>query len=52
MFDSKNVIGICAGHTHNEAIDSFRNKLQIVAGSNFNGADIVIHFEPYNAEKE
>ena len=52
VFDSKNVIGICAGHTHNEVIDSFRNKLQIVAGSNFNGADIVIHFEPYNAEEE
>ena len=47
VFESKNVIGICAGHTHEEMIDFYQGKLQIVTGANFNGEDVIIDFTPY-----
>lgn len=47
VFESENVIGICAGHTHEEVIDSYQDKLQIVGGANYSGEDVVVHFVPY-----
>ena len=40
------VIGVYAGHMHDEAIDFFNGKLQYVVDANFNGEDVLIHFLP------
>lgn len=46
VLNSPEVIGIYAGHTHEEVIDFFNDKIQYVAGANFNSKDIIIHFVP------
>ncbi len=47
VFGSSKVIGVFAGHTHSEKIDFYNGKPQFVAGNNFNGNDITIHFVPF-----
>lgn len=44
--NSPEVIGIYAGHTHEEALDFYNNKIQYVAAANYNQKDILIHFIP------
>lgn len=44
VFNSPNIISVCAGHIHGEALDSYNKVIQIVTGENFNGNDIVIQF--------
>lgn len=44
--NSPEVIGIFAGHTHEEAMDFHNNKLQYVADANYNYKDVLIHFIP------
>ena len=43
---SPTVIGIYAGHVHEEAVDYVNNRIQYVAGANYDGKDILIHFIP------
>ena len=50
VFNSSNVIGICAGHTHTEMLDFHNNIPQVVAGENYNGEDITMHFIPCDKE--
>ena len=38
------IIGIFAGHTHQEAIDFSNGKIQYVVGSNSTGKDVIINF--------
>ena len=40
------IIGVFAGHTHEEKIDFFNGKIQYVAGANYEGHDVTIHFVP------
>lgn len=51
VFNSLNVIGIYAGHTHAEMVDFYNNIPQVVAGANYNGEDITMHFIPFNENK-
>ena len=46
VLNSPEVIGIYAGHTHEEAIDFFNDKLQYVTAANYSNKDILIHFIP------
>lgn len=46
VLNSPEVIGIYAGHTHEEAIDFINDKLQYVAAANYNNKDVLIHFVP------
>ena len=46
VLNSPEVIGIYAGHTHEEAIDFFNDKLQYVVDANYNKKDVLIHFIP------
>ncbi len=46
VLNSPEVIGIYAGHTHEEAIDFFKEKLQYVVAANYNNKDVLIHFIP------
>ena len=40
------IIGIFAGHTHEEKVDFFADKIQYVAGANYNGNDVILRFQP------
>ena len=40
------IIGIFAGHTHEEKVDFFADKIQYVAGANYNGSDVILRFQP------
>lgn len=44
------VIGIYAGHTHEEVLDIHNNIPQYVSGANYNNKDILMHFTPANKE--
>ncbi len=46
VLNSPEVIGIYAGHTHEEAIDFVNGKLQYVAAANYANKDVMIHFVP------
>lgn len=46
VLNSPEVIGVYAGHTHEEAVDFVNGKLQYVAAANYNNKDILIHFVP------
>lgn len=46
VFNSPQVIGIYAGHTHEEVVDIYNHIPQYVAGANYNNKDILIHFIP------
>lgn len=48
VLNSPEVIGIYAGHTHEEAIDFFKDKLQYVTAANYRNKDVLIHFVPVN----
>lgn len=45
VLNDSSIISIYAGHTHEEAIDFYKNKLQYVTGANYNNSDVIIHFE-------
>lgn len=44
VFNSQEVIGIYAGHVHQEAVDFFSNKIQYVSAANYDNKDVLIHF--------
>lgn len=48
VLNSPEVIGVLAGHTHEDAADFYNNKLQYVVGANRSNKDVLIHFVPYN----
>lgn len=46
VFESKNSIGILAGHIHNQSVDIINGIPQIVAESNAEGGFLQVHFGP------
>lgn len=46
VLNSPEVIGIFAGHTHEEAVDFYNSKVQCVADANYRSKDFVMHFIP------
>lgn len=50
--NSPEVIGIYAGHTHEEAVDYINDRIQFVVDANYNYKDVVIHFIPCPPSKE
>ncbi len=46
VWNSPCIIGVYAGHTHEEAVDFCKGKLQYVSGANNNNEEVLIHFMP------
>lgn len=50
--NSPEVIGIYAGHTHEEAVDFINDRIQFVVDANYNHKDVIIHFIPCTPAKD